>query len=66
MKYYIKERHNPQFDNPYYVMCGQLSKKNAKAKGGSIYGSNNMLSFDTESEYQEAIDRLKSEGMRVQ
>jgi hypothetical protein len=25
--WYIKERHNPQLDSPYYVALGNISKK---------------------------------------
>lgn len=64
--FYIKERHNPQFDGPYYVPCGQLSKSDAKRKevpGG--YGWNKMIPYNTEEEYKLAIEKLRSEGKRV-
>lgn len=54
-KFYIKERHNPQFKNPYYKGCGQLSKKEAKEQGNSSYGYNWMLAYDTEEEYKSAL-----------
>lgn len=64
-KYYIKERHNPQMKKPYYVPCGQLTKKDAKLKEGALYGDNYMLSYDTEQEYNEAITKFKTEGYSV-
>jgi len=64
-KWYIKERCNPQFDKPYYTRCGQLTKKEARAKESSAYGENFMLGFDTEAEYANKIERLISEGYRV-
>lgn len=57
-KWYIKERHNPQFKAPYYVACGQLTKKEAKKKENPIYGSNYMLPFDTEEEYNKELTKL--------
>jgi len=65
-KFYLKERHNPQFKNPYYVACGQLTKKDAKAKEKSLYGDNFMIAYETEKEYNEAIEKLKANGQRVQ
>jgi hypothetical protein len=59
MKYYIKERHNPQFKEPYYVACGKLSAKEAKKKEDSLYGFNIMLSYKTEKEYKEACEKFK-------
>lgn len=53
--YWIKERHNPQFDTPYYVACGQLSKSEAKRKGSPLYGSINMLEYKTRAEYLQAM-----------
>ncbi len=32
-KFYLKERHNPQFKTPYYVQYGQLTK----AEGFNVY-----------------------------
>lgn len=63
--YYIKERHNPQ-TGIYYVAYGQLSKAAAKRKESSLYGSNVMLRFDTEAEYQAKLAELKKKGERVQ
>ena len=59
MKYYIKERHNPQ-TGVYYVACGQLSKTAAKKKENSLYGYNTMIPFDTEQEYLAKLADLKS------
>ncbi len=64
-KFYLKERNNPQFDKPYYTVCGQLTKKDAAVKAESIYGWNTMLHFDTEVEYLAEIERLKLAGFSV-
>jgi len=65
LSYWIKERHNPQFDGPYYVACGQLTKKDAKTKETSLYGYNNMLEFKTVEEYNQALKSLSEKGYRV-
>lgn len=66
MKFWIKERNNPQVGT-YYVREGQLSKREAaKIVSGTLYGSNRMIPFDTEAEYQAHIEYLKENGERVQ
>ncbi len=65
MKFWIKERENPQLGT-YFVLCGKLSKKDAKAREGSIYGFNTMHSFDTEDAYKSRIAELKKAGERIQ
>ncbi len=64
--FYIKERYNPQFDKPYYVRYGQLSKTETKEKEASLYGDNYMTSYNTEKEYNDAIEKLKTNGFNVQ
>ncbi len=64
-KYYIKERNNPQFDKPYYVPQGQLTKKEAKAKTEGVYGTNYMLEYNTEAEYNAAIEELREKGFKI-
>lgn len=63
--YWIKERHNPQFDKPYYQTYGQLTKKEALQKEKTLYGINFMLEFKTEQEYLAKIAELKSKGYRI-
>lgn len=63
--YWIKERHNPQFDKPYYTVCGQLGKREAKKKENSLYGFNVMLEYKTEEEYSKAIKQFKDDGFVV-
>lgn len=63
--YWIKERHNPQFDKPYYSACGQLSKREALRKENSLYGTNVMLEYKTREEYDKAIAKLFLEGYAV-
>ena len=63
--FYIGERVNPQFKKSYYVAYGQLSKTAAREKENCVYGSMYMTAYETESEYNEVIENLKTEGFRV-
>ncbi len=63
--YWIKERHNPQFDKPYYHAYGQLSKREAAKKEDSKYGFNVMLEYATEEEYKAALAKFKADGLTV-
>ncbi|RPJ29425.1 MAG: hypothetical protein EHM33_00840 [Chloroflexi bacterium] len=63
--YWIKERHNPQFDKPYYTACGQLSKRAADKKSDSLYGNNVMLEYPSLEEYNKALAELKANGYTV-
>jgi hypothetical protein len=62
--YWIKERHNPQ-TGIYYVAMGQMSTTAAKRNEKPLYGTNYMLRFDTEQEYQAELERLRTNGERV-
>jgi hypothetical protein len=62
MKYYIGERHNPQFVKPYYRAYGQLSAKDARKKEDCLYGSRCLTGYKTKKEYIAEIERLKNEG----
>ena len=64
-KFYIIERHNPQFKKQYYIPHGQLSKSAAKAKEKTVYGYNIMLEYETEIEYNNSIENLKAKGYNV-
>lgn len=64
-RFYIKQRHNPQLGT-YYVACGRLSKREAKAKERSLFGDNTMLGFDTGEEYLEMLSSLRAAGEHVQ
>jgi len=59
MKYYIKERHNPQ-TGVYYIACGKLFKKEANKMENSLYGFNIMIPFDTEQAYKGAIKKFNA------
>jgi hypothetical protein len=50
--WYIKERHNPQFDKPYYTGLGRISQKEVKEYENPLYGFNVLLKFDNESDYK--------------
>lgn len=56
MKYYIKERHNPQL-GVYYVALGQLSKKEVGRKERASYGMNVVTGY-TKAEYIAECRRL--------
>jgi len=62
--YWILERHNPQL-GVYYIAYGNMPSRVAKEHEGSIYGHNYMLKFDSEEEYNQRINELKSKGVRV-
>lgn len=64
MKFWIKERENPQLGT-YYVPCGQLSAREAKRKENSLYGMNIMHGFDTEAEYNARLAKLRANGENV-
>jgi hypothetical protein len=63
--FYITERNNPQFKKPYYVPQGQLTKVEVKKKENPSYGSNTLLEYKTETEYNEAIAKFKADGFNV-
>lgn len=63
--YWIKERNNPQLDKPYYMACGQLSKREAAKKEESLYGYNVMFEYRTLKEYSAALSKLERDGYAV-
>lgn len=63
--FYLKERNNPQFDKVYYVKMGQCSKTEAKKHEKTLYGSNTMIPFSTEQEYNDAIKQYELAGFKV-
>lgn len=63
--YWIKERHNPQCKDPYYVAMGQMPAKDARKNYLSIYGYNVMLKYATKKKYDEALAQLEKQGKRV-
>lgn len=65
LSYWIKERHNPQFDKPYYVTYGQMTKAEAYKKEDTRYGTNYMLEYKTEAAYLAAAEQFKKDGFRV-
>jgi len=56
--WWIKERNNPQLKSVYFTGCGKMTIAEARQKEKTLYGSNRMLRFDTEVEYQEALNKL--------
>jgi|LakMenE01Jun11ns_1017448.scaffolds.fasta_scaffold9858439_2 hypothetical protein len=63
--YYIGERSNPQFQKPYYVNYGFLSKAEATRKEKCIYGSMHLDAYETAEDAQLAINKLKDDGFRI-
>lgn len=63
MKFWIKERITPQAH--YFVPCGRLSKADAKKRESPLYGDNTMIGYDTEQEYEAALQQLRKEGQSV-
>ena len=60
MKFWIKERINPQLKSPYYIFMGQMSVKDARAiEKGTLYGKNIMHGFASEDECLAEIERLE-------
>jgi hypothetical protein len=57
--YWIKERHNPQFDKPYFTAYGKITAKEARRiENGTLYGTNYMHKFKTEEEYLAKLNEL--------
>lgn len=64
-KFWIGERINPQLKKPYYNAYGQLTKKDAKKKENTAYGSMYLTPYDLEAEYKAKIEELKHSGFKV-
>jgi len=65
LNYYIGERVNPQLSKPYYIRYGQLTKKAAKGKEQCGYGNVWLTPYLSESEYNDAIENLRTAGFSV-
>lgn len=63
--WYIGERNNPQFKQPYYKVLGNITKSEAEKYVQTIYGSNSVFSFNTEAEMLAKVTELKNAGYRV-
>lgn len=64
--FYLGWRGNPQLkDGGYYKKLGQLTKKEAKDWEKCSYGSMTLKSFESEDEYNQAIEKAKEEGKSV-
>lgn len=65
--FYLGWRGNPQLKNGgYYKKFGQLTKADAKKKEKCAYGSMSLTAYDTEEEYNKAIEDAQAKGMSVQ
>ena len=56
--WYIKERHNPQFEKPYYTALGNISQTEARKHENPLYGYNVLIRFETEKDYMEKCKEL--------
>ena len=65
LSYWIKERDNPQL-GIYYVACGQMTVKFAKACERPLYGFNYMRKYPTRESYEQALAALRTAGEKVQ
>lgn len=54
----IKERHNPQFEQPYYVALGNIPMKEIRAYESPAYGYNNIIKFEDKEEYENQCAKL--------
>jgi hypothetical protein len=61
----IKERHNPQFKQPYYVLLGEQTNTKIKKYESPLYGYNNILKFTNERDYLNKIEELKTNGAEI-
>jgi len=64
--FWIKQRNAPPQLGTYFVKCGQMSRKDARARTSSLYGSNVMLEFADEASYNAKLNELKASGERIQ
>ena len=64
MKYWIKERRNPQLGTSYSYF-GQLTLREAKRYESTLYGFNVMHPFPSPEAAAAELARLKEAGERV-
>jgi len=64
LKYWIKERHNPQ-SGIYYVPMGRMTLAEAKRHEKPLYGTNYMDSFCNESDYSARLAELRAKGAKI-
>lgn len=65
-KFYLGWRGNPQLKKGgYYKKFGQLTKDEANKKDRTAYGSMILQAYDTEEEYNKAIEDAKEKGFSV-
>lgn len=62
--FWIKQRYNPQLGT-YYVPEGQMSKTAAKRYERPLYGDACMHRYETKSDYNTALDKLRKDGEKV-
>ncbi len=64
--FWIKERHNPQFEKPYFTALGRVPAKEARDhESKRLYGTNCVHKFASEKEYNEKIAELKAQGLMI-
>lgn len=57
--WYIKKRTNPQL-GVYYIAIGNISNNHAKKMEYSVYGWSEMLKYETEESYNNAVAELNA------
>ena len=66
MLFYLGFRSNPQLANGgYYRAYGQITKKRAKEAENCSYGGMSLRAFETEADYNKAIEDAKLAGYSV-
>lgn len=63
-KFWLRQRINPQLGT-YWVLCGQITVKEAKAYEKALYGDNVMHSFTTEAAYNAKIEELRKSNATI-
>lgn len=63
--FYIGERQNPQLKKSYFIAYGILSKKEARKKEDTAYGSIWMTAYNDKESYNDAIEKLRADGFTV-
>ncbi len=65
MRYYIVERCNPQFKKPYYILLGKVKAEVARKRENTLYGTNCIMSYPNEAEYNAKIAELIRGGFSI-
>lgn len=65
-QYYIARRDNPQLNEPYYILVGELSEQEViKRSEGCLYGTLTYIPYKTKKLYNGAIQELKVNNCNI-